>query len=358
MKIIIFAGGSGTRLWPLSKTKLPKQFKKMFDGKSTIQMAVERVENVFGTHNIFISTNEKYIDLVKQQLPQIPNSNIIAEPEKRDVAAAIGFNFFKLKNLGYSGPVVILWSDHLMENVDSFINALKTGEKLVSEDNNRFVFLGETPKYPENNLGWIKASKKINDNIYQFEALKYKPEPKLCEQMFKEGKSFWNPGYWVVHTDFVLDKFKTLQPKMYETLTTMAKSFGTVNESKVVNELYPTLESLSFDKAILELIDPNEAVVIKTDMGWSDPGTLFALKKSLVPSDKENYTLGNVVAKDTTDSLLYNEQDKKLLVTIGLDKFVVVNTKEALLVVNKDNVVNISSLIKKLKTDNKYKDFI
>jgi len=132
MKVIIFAGGSGTRLWPLSRKKLPKQFKKIFGGKSTLQLAVERIEKTFGIHNIFISTNDNYIPLVKEQIPQIPTSNMVGEPAKRNLAAAIGYNFILLRKKGYQGPVAILWADHLMKNVPSFLEVLKKGKALIN----------------------------------------------------------------------------------------------------------------------------------------------------------------------------------------------------------------------------------
>jgi len=358
MKMLIFAGGAGTRLWPLSRKELPKQFKKIFDGKSTIQLAVERIEKTFGTNNIYISTNENYVSIVKAQVPQINASNIIGEPCKRDLAAAIGYNFIRLRKKGYSGPVSILWADHLMENVQNFIEVLRKGELLVNEDPNRLVFVGETARYAENNLGWIHLGRKIKENAYEYKGWVYKPSVKECQKMFNSKEWVWNPGYFVVDLNFVLNLYQKFLPIMYSQLLEIEKALGTVDENRVLEKIYPTLEEESFDKAIIEKIELNQAIVLKTQMGWADPGTLYALKEAIVGNDGENYEKGLTYNVETKDSVVINEEKEKLLATIGLNNMVIVNTEDVLLVVHKDNVVKISDLVKQLEKDKKLKGFI
>jgi len=358
MKVIIFAGGAGTRLWPLSRKKLPKQFKKIFEGKSTLQLAVERIEKTFGIHNIFISTNDNYIPLVKEQIPQIPTSNMIGEPAKRNLAAAIGYNFILLRKKGYQGSVAILWADHLMKNVPSFLEVLKKGEALINENPNRFILIGEKPRYPENNLGWIHLGDKRSDNSYEFIEWIYRPSVKKCLEIFESGEWVWNPGYFVVDLNYVLRLYEELMPKMYKSLVEISKSVGTVEENKVLGNIYPTLKSVSFDKAILEKLPPERAVVLKTNMGWADPGTLYALKEALVGSSGKNLSRGITYERNTKDSVVINEEKNKLLATIGLENMIVVNTEDALLVVHKDDVTHISALIEELEKDKSLKKFI
>lgn len=358
MKIIIFAGGSGTRLWPLSRKNLPKQFKKMFDGKSTIQMAVDRIEKPFGTYNIYISTNENYASMAKEQMPQIPSSNIVGEPTKRDLAPAIGYNFMRLKKQGYSGPVAILWSDHLMNNVDNFVKILKKGEDLIRKDPKRLIFIGEKARYAENNLGWIHVGKELEEGVHEFIEWKYRPDIVECEAIFKSGEWMWNPGYWIVDLDYVLSLYKKFMPEMYKKLEKIGESVGTIKENEVLKKVYPTMQSISFDNAIVEKVPSKGAVVLAADMGWADPGTLYALKEALVGNHGKNYTQGLTVEMDTKDSLIINEEQDKLVATIGLDETVVVNTKDALLVVKKENVREISKLLDKIEKDKKLKKFI
>jgi len=338
MNIIIFAGGAGTRLWPLSRKATPKQFEPLFEGKSTLQLAIDRVRS-FGMNHIYISTNERYLDVIKKQVPDIPVGNIFLEPAKRDLAAAIGLTLMRFKRQGVSGIISMLWSDHMMDNPTKFVDALKQAEELITQDPNRFVFLGEKPRFANNNLGWIHIGEKKIGNEYVFLDWKYRPDISDCQTMFESGDWMWNPGYFVFDIDFVLDLYKKHQSSMFNSLLEMID-----NEEKIKEE-YPKLQSISFDNAIVEKVSQSQAVVLKVDLGWSDPGTLYALKELLANSPEENVIQGKVVTLDTKDAFIYNEEESKIVTTVGIDGLIVVNTKDAMLVCHKDHVPNIKKLL-------------
>jgi mannose-1-phosphate guanylyltransferase len=342
MRIIIFAGGIGTRMWPLSRENSPKQFDQIFNGKSTIQLAYDRVAPVFGAKNIFVQTTGLYKNIIKKQLPKLPAGNIFLEPERRDVGPAVCFAANKLKKIGYKGSIAIIWADHLMERVSEFTEALKAGEKLIKENHRRFVFMAERARFANNNLGWLKVGKKAGEadgtDYFEFKGWKYKPAKNVCDKMYKSGDYFWNPGYFVTCSEFLLECFKKLAPKIYEA---------------VVYDKYENSPKLSFDTAVIEEIDLKSAIVLKTNMGWSDPGTLYALKEALEESSEANVEKGKIVSLETSDSLVYNLEDKKIMATVGLKGMIVVNTEDALIVVHKDNVVKISELVKEMKKDKK-----
>lgn len=357
MKAIIFAGGAGTRLWPLSRKNSPKQFGKIFNGKSTLQLAVERITKLFSYDDIYISTNEQYVATVKQQLSKIPVSNIIAEPEKRDVAPAVGYNFVKLRKEGYQGPIAILWADHLIKNPEQFLWSLQQGEQIVRKNPKQFVMIGEHPRYAENNLGWIKMGNQIKDKLYEFKAWKYRPELAECKKMYASGQWVWNPGYWVVDLDFTLSLYDRYVPKMYQQLLIIEAALGTIKESKTLRQIYPQLEELHFDNAIMEKIPPEYAVVLTPNMGWSDPGTLYALKEALTEKASDNLERGQVYNLETSGSLVINEESEKILATIGLQEMIVVNTEDAIVVVPKEQVSKVKELVKKLEADPKLKKY-
>ena len=305
-------------------------------------MTVDRVR-VFGLQNVFISTNEMYVDLIKAQLPDFPLNNILVEPAKRDLAAAVGLALLRLKNMGISGTVAVLWADHLMKSESEFVNALKKGETLIESDADRFVFLGEKPRFANHNLGWINFGKNIEGNIYQFKRWSYRPKLVECEKMFKSGKWYWNPGYFIFKADFVLGLYKKFMPDMHEDLVNMAGDY------KKIKEKYHTLEAVSFDDAIVSKVDSKQAVVLKVDLGWSDPGTLYALKEALEPDIEKNHEQGLVVEYDTKDSFICNEDRDKLVAVVGLTGMMVVNTKEAILVCHKNDVPKVKELLKKIE---------
>lgn len=342
MHIVIFAGGAGTRLWPLSRNHSPKQFEFLKDDKSTLQMAVERIAS-FGFENIYISTNEKYSDLVRGQVRELPQDHLFVEPAKRDLAAAIGLTLLRLKERGITGTISVLWADHFMDNPEEFVQALKDAEKMVEEKKDRLIFLGEKARFANHNLGWIKIGKQINQNVYEFLEWRYKPDIDACKKMFSSHEWVWNPGYFVFDIDFLISLYKEFQPEMLQALEKM------VQDESLVTEQYKDLEAISFDKAILEKVPSEQAVVMKVNLGWSDPGTLYALKEALTSSTEENFTKGESVLYETEDSFIYNEEPEKLVTAVGLEGVIVINTKDSLLVCHKDAVPHITDLLEELK---------
>jgi mannose-1-phosphate guanylyltransferase len=338
MKIVISAGGVGTRMWPLSRENSPKQFDKIFKGKSTLQLAYDRVAPVFGAKNIFIQTMPAYQKMIRKQLPGLPKANIFLEPARRDNGPAVCFAVNQLVKMGHGGPMAIVWADHLMDRVSEFRKALKAGEKLIEKQADRFVFIAERPRFANNNLGWMKLGDQKGEigkrDYFGFEGWKYKPEKALCDQMFKSGEYYWNPGYFITSVEFLHNCYKKLAPEIFKCVT---------------KGKYEDCPKLSFDNAIIEKVDLTSAVILKTNMGWSDPGTLYALKEALEKSSDCNVTKGNVVDFETKDSLVYNFEPGKVVTTVGLKGMVVVNTKDAIVVVHKDDVVRISSLVKEMK---------
>lgn len=343
MHTIIFAGGAGTRLWPLSRRRTPKQFEKLKDDQSTLEMAVARIRPL-GLENVYIATQAEYESIVRAQLPEISAERIMIEPARRDLAAAVGLALFRLKAQGVSGPTAILWADHFMDNPANFLAALKQGEALVTETPDQLVFLGEKARFANHNLGWIKLGSAVHDNVYTFSAWKYRPELEQCHQMFASHDWVWNPGYFIFDLDFLLSLYRTHQPELSAALEKM------VAEPALLAE-YSSLPVISFDQAIIEKISPDQAVVLKVNLGWNDPGTLYALKQALAPGEEENYTVGITKLLDSRDCLVYNGESTKIVTTIGLDGIIVVNTGDALLVCHKDKVPEIKTLLAQLETD-------
>lgn len=355
MKIVIFAGGSGRRLWPISRKKSPKQFEPIIGAKSTLQLAVDRVLPQYGAENIFISTNERYVEMVRAQLPSLPPQNIIGEPTRRDLAAAVGLAIVHLSKATDDGAlaeeeIAILWGDNYMDQVDAFRGVLATAETLLQKKQANILFIGETPRFANSQLGWLELGEKMGvmDNkrpFYRFNSLTYRPPQAQCEQMFANQTHVWNTGYFVTTLGFVRGLYQQQQPAMWAQLNAIEATIGTDGYDDALHTIYPELEMMSFDDAILKFVDPADALVLHDHMGWSDPGTLYALKEAINPDEEANVTEGQVIVEESRDTLVYNYEDKKLVVAAGLDGIIVVNTDNAIVVVHKDHIATIKAIV-------------
>lgn len=351
MKIVIFAGGVGTRLWPLSRKNTPKQFEKIIGDKSTLQLTVDRVKTQIDPNDIFISSGKKYKEIIKQQLPELPEDNIILEPEMRDVGAAVGLVTSILAKIAPDEPFMILWSDHIVKNEEAFDSVLRTVEKILISEKNKIVFVGQKSRFASQNLGWIESGneiKRIDDMpVYEFKSFHYRPEPKIAEEFHQSPTHTWNPGYFGTTPGFLFSLFKKFAPEMAHELESIQEAWGTENFKTKLEEIYPTLEENSFDNLILEKMDPDNGYVLASDLGWSDIGAWESLKEALQTSDSENVTRGNVMLEDSTDTLSFN-YTSQLVVGIDLEKFIIVNTEDVLLICPKDSVPKVKKLVKSL----------
>jgi mannose-1-phosphate guanylyltransferase len=356
MRAVIFAGGVGTRMWPLSRKKSPKQFEPIIEGKSTLQLAVDRLRPEFAWEDIYISTGEVYRDIIKKQLPLIPDENIIGEPEMRDVAPAVGYLMTYLAQTGPDIPTAILWSDHLVQNVEIFKNALQSGAQYLSRDPNRFIFLGQKPRFANQNLGWIEYGENLESgvgfDVKKFISWHYRPSLEKANEYFTSGHHAWNPGYFVVTPRFVLEQFKIHAPSISLILEELNKSIGTPKHKANLNRLYPTMEKISFDDAVVTKTRPEQAVVISVDMGWSDIGTWEALKEAILSNPLDNLTQGKTQTLDCQNNIIYGYTDQ-MIVGVGIKDLVVVATEDAILVAPQARIPDIKKILAQFEgTDN------
>lgn len=351
MKAIIFAGGVGTRLWPLSRRNSPKQFEKVIGDKSTLQLAVERLLPEFKWEDIYVATGERYLKIVHEQLPKLPQKNIIGEPESRDVGPAVGLVISHLVKKHPHTPIVILWSDHIVHEDELFRKILTTCEKLIAKQKNKIIFISQKARYASQNLGWIKYGKPkntVNDIvIHEYESFHYRPDLETANKFFNSGHYAWNVGYFVTTPAFIWNLFSVYQPEMFNVLKKIESSIGTDSYTSVLHKNYPLLQKISFDNAILERIGRDQAVVITENLGWSDVGAWEALKEALQSSPDQNVIQGKVLVTDSHDSLIYNYTDQ-MVVTIDVNGYIVINTHDVVLICHKNSVPKIKKLVENL----------
>ena len=352
MKAVIFAGGIGTRLWPLSRKKSPKQFEKIIGDKSTLQLAAFRLQPDFAWSDVYVSTGQMYVPIVQEQLPDIPPKHVIGEPATRDVGPAVGLITSLLMQESPDEPMTILWSDHLVKNEALFRKILRVAGDEVQKHPDKIVFVSQKPRFASENLGWIEYGKTeiMQDDIalHAFVDFQYRPDGATAKRYFESGHHAWNLGYFVTTPRFLWEQYKRFAPNIYESLSEIAATRNTAKFEETLNRIYPSLEKISFDNAILEKLDPSQALVISENIEWSDVGAWEALKEALQEAEDKNVTQGNVMTTDTKDSLVYNYTDQ-MVVTIDVEGMLVVNTPDVLLVCNKNSVPKIKKFVESLQ---------
>ncbi|MBI4235251.1 mannose-1-phosphate guanylyltransferase [Candidatus Peregrinibacteria bacterium] len=337
MKAVILAGGCGTRLWPLSTKEKPKQFHKLCSDKTMLEEAVLRV-NFLKNEDIYIAINRDHLELTKKLCPQIPRENIIIEPVLRDTAAAIGYSTKIIEDKFPESVMAIIYADQWIKNTENFQKYLKIAAKIAEKQNTLNII--EVPATsPHTGYGYVKLSQKTDTidgtEIYQIDSFKEKPDEETAKKFVKEENYLWNTGIYVWKSSVLLEYFKKYQPKTHEALMQMT------SEEKV-EAIYPTLEKISLDYAIMEKVPMESIRIIKAEnLGWSDIGDFEALHEELPKNDDGNILRGNIKSHELKNSLVIDEENKEIKI-LGLSDIVIINTKDGLLVSKK-------SLTKQLK---------
>jgi mannose-1-phosphate guanylyltransferase len=352
MGALILAGGSGQRLWPLSRKNSPKQFAPLIGSESSFQLAIGRLAAVVSPEKIYVSTNEKYGGVLRAQAPEIPERNYFLEPSRRDVAAAVALAFFSLEKDGVKGPFVFQWADNYVRNTSELLKAIDVGRQLVERDPDRMVFVGEKPRYASENLGWIELGEPLGElsgtTFFAYQSWRYRPPKAECERMLASNRYMWNSGYFVTTVEFMTAAFRSLAPELAARIEEIVSYRGTPAQQEKLAQLYSAVPSVHFDEAILERLPQGHAVLLKVDLGWSDPGNLYSLKEALQESPEATVQRGNVIQMEMKDCFVYNLNGDKLVATMGLDGTIVIDTPDVLLVVGKDSVRHLGKLLDEL----------
>ena len=350
---VLFAGGVGQRLWPLSRRNSPKQFVALTGTKSSFELAVERLKPIVAADRMYVATNRLYAGNLQKQAPEIPPRNFFLEPARRDVAAAVALAFFSLEKDGAAGPVLIQWTDNYVKNPGLLLAAIRTARSLIESDPLRLVFIGEKPRFANENLGWIELGPeagRVEDLPYfSFQSWHYRPSKDVAAQMLASGRYVWNSGYFMTSVEFMTSAFRALAPELASAIEEVVSYRGTPREREKLDELYVSVPALHFDEAILERLPKKQAVLLQVELGWSDPGSLYSLKETLQDSPESTVCRGNAVELATKDCLIYNENPNKLVAAMGIEGIMVVDTGDVTLVIHKDSVRHLGELLERLR---------
>jgi len=342
---VILSGGSGTRLWPLSRKMHPKQLLPLLNETTLLQDTVNRFKNADEINHAVIICNESYRFMVAEQVRQseIEGMDIILEPIGRNTAPAIALAAFNAMEDEQDPILLVLPADHDIRDVEGFLDAVEVGQK-QSEAGNLVTF-GIVPDQPETGYGYIKAGDSIDENCYSVANFVEKPDKATAESYIEQGGYYWNSGMFMFKASVYLEALERLRPDMYETCrTAYAKAERDMDFLRLDEETFANCPSDSIDYAVMEKVD--NAVVIPVDIGWSDVGSWTALQNIGDADAMNNMIIGDVEAAASKNC--YIRAESKLIVALGVDDLIIVDTDDALLVAHREKVQDIKTVVEKL----------
>ena len=328
------AGGVGSRFWPMSTTEKPKQFIDVLGvGKTLIQLTVERFGNLVAPENVWVVTNQKYAPIVEEQLPDIPKTNILCEPCRRNTAPCIAYVSWRIKSNDPKANIVVTPSDHIVMDTAEFQRVIKECMRFTSETD-AIVTLGMKPNRPETGYGYIQAdlstSSLRNKEIYRVDSFREKPDLTTAKEYIKKNYYFWNAGIFIWNVNTIVNAFRIYQPTMAKIFESMLPVYGTEKEQAIINERFPECENISVDYAIMEKAE--EIFVCPADFGWSDLGTWGSLHGQSNKDLYGNATIGqDINLIESHNCIVHTTQEKKVVIQ-GLDGYIVAEKDDTLLI--------------------------
>jgi mannose-1-phosphate guanylyltransferase len=337
------SGGIGSRFWPFSRENNPKQFLDFFGtGRSLLQQTFDRFNQIIPTENIYISTNETYADLVKKQLPEIKDNQILLEPTRRNTAPCIAYASYHIQSINPNANIVVTPADHLILQEQHFLKNIQTGLNFVC----RFpslVTLGVKPSRPETGYGYIQTEEGGKDNIQKVKAFTEKPNLELAKVFFESGDFFWNSGIFLWNVKTILEAFNSYLPDIHTRFHKGVNKYNTPEEKAFIEEEYPMCQNISIDYGIMEKADNTYMLV--ADFGWSDLGTWGSLYDLAEKDQQQNATLKCKSFFIESANNLVTLADGKLAVVQGLNDCIVVESDNVLLICKKSEEQRIKQFV-------------
>lgn len=332
--LVIMAGGIGSRFWPMSTPERPKQFVDVLGtGRTFIQMTVDRFKGILPPENVWVVTSQAYKDIVAEQLPEVPQGNILLEPCRRNTAPCIAYAAWRIKSIDPKATIVVSPSDHLVLDTPEFQRVVKSAMDFASTSD-AIVTLGMKPTRPETGYGYIQTDMSCpsarNKEIYRVDAFREKPDLATAEKYIRKPNMLWNAGIFIWNVSTIVNALRVYAPEINEVFENLLPLYGTDKEQDAINENFPKCESISVDYAILEKSE--EIYCFPASFGWSDLGTWGSLRENVNRDNNGNAVIGdNVQTYETRDCVIHCSEERRVVVQ-GLDGYIVAEKDNTLLI--------------------------
>jgi mannose-1-phosphate guanylyltransferase len=346
--VAIMAGGIGSRFWPKSRTKLPKQFLDILGtGHTLIQATFNRYKKIIPLENVFIITSDEYVETVKKQLPDLPPENIVAEPFRKNTAPCIAYIAFKIHQKDPNAVMIAAPADNLILEEEMFGETVLKGFYFVSHVN-ALVTIGIMPSNPNTGYGYIQHDTvEAVPGVYKVKTFTEKPNLELARAFLKSGDFLWNSGIFIWKCKTILESFEKLLPEVYDLFDAEKEKLNTNEEPEVIEDIYTQCPNISIDFGVME--NASNVFVIPASFSWSDLGTWNSAHQNMERDYFENAVVGSDVMVFETHNCMIHVPDKKLVLLQGLEDYIVVDTKDVLMICKKDKEQEIKSYVSEVK---------
>ena len=341
--VLIMAGGIGSRFWPQSTEKMPKQFLKLLGDKSMIQMTYDRMKKITNEENIFIVTNKNYVDLIKEHIPGIDDKNIICEPCSRNTAPCILLSALYLKKLYDVTNVICVESDSYIGKENKFVENIKIANDFITKEKDAIVTLGINPTRPETGYGYIKYEK---SDIVPNKVIKFAEKPNLdvAKEYFSSGEYLWNAGMFIYNNNSMLEEIKTNLPNEYNLLKDLP-DINNSNYDNYLNENYEKCTKISIDYAVME--KSPHVYTIPSDINWDDVGSWKALERYTNSDNDGNIIKGDIKSINSHNNVIYGNGKKIIL--LNIDDMFCIDSNDVIIIGKKEDIGNVHTLREEVK---------